>query len=141
MTCTSFTIPQLCSSFRLLLTFERATSSVSTISSAFRGFGEIYSRAWICATVRLIPQRVPISPQWRMNLVATGERRSTAVPLFLSKQNIQNDGERVKRRTCEKPRGGDRGGFTESRLWMGYLGLSPGRLLGLLDQDELPVLV
>src|SRR5713101_3409192 len=30
--------------------------------------------AWTCATVRFTPQRAPISPQWRMNFCATGER-------------------------------------------------------------------
>src|SRR5215469_7813979 len=47
-------------------TFDRATSRVRAISSAGRGWGERNRRAWIWATVRLIPQRVPISPQWRM---------------------------------------------------------------------------
>ena len=38
-------------------------AQVVVISSAFRGSGEIYSKAWIWATLRLIPQRVPIFPQ------------------------------------------------------------------------------
>src|SRR6188768_340926 len=82
-------MPQPWSSFRLLLTFERATLSVAAISSAFTGLGEMKSRAWIWATVRLIPQRIPISPQWRMNFCWTG--LSVAMfPLFLSEQNLQN---------------------------------------------------
>src|SRR6516225_7747527 len=65
---------QPCSSRRLVLTFERATARVSEISSAGSGCGERNSRAWTCATVRLMPQRVPISPQWRMNFWAIGVR-------------------------------------------------------------------
>src|SRR5208282_1192164 len=68
---TIFTIPQPCSSLRLVLTLERATASVSTMSSAFNGRGEMNSSAWTWATVRLMPQRVPISPQWRMNFCWT----------------------------------------------------------------------
>src|SRR6266404_472498 len=60
-------IPQLSSSRIEVLTLERATFSVSAICSAFIGSGARKSSAWIWATVRLIPQRVPISPQWRMN--------------------------------------------------------------------------
>ena len=56
----------------LVLTFERATPSVSTISSAFNGLGEMNKRAWVWATVRLMPQRVPISPQWRIKFCWTG---------------------------------------------------------------------
>jgi PAS domain S-box-containing protein len=48
------------------------------------GRGDRNSSAWICATVRLMPQRVPISPQWRMNFVATGERASISSPSFIS---------------------------------------------------------
>src|SRR6266566_10040540 len=66
-------MPQFCSSWRLLLTLERAIARVVAISSAGNGRGERKRRAWIWATVRLIPQRVPISPQWRMNFWATGE--------------------------------------------------------------------
>src|SRR5271165_260678 len=62
------------SSRRLVLTLERATARVVEISSAGRGWGERKRRAWTWATVRLMPQRVPISPQWRMNFWATGER-------------------------------------------------------------------
>src|SRR5712692_4824954 len=65
-------MPQPCSSRRLVLTFERATDSVVAISSAGTGCGDRNSSAWTCATVRLMPQRVPISPQWRMNFWATG---------------------------------------------------------------------
>ena len=39
MTCATLTSPQLCSSFKLVLTFERATFSVSAISSAGTGPG------------------------------------------------------------------------------------------------------
>src|ERR1700761_6849498 len=67
-------MPQPCNSLRLVLTFERATPSASMISSACRGLGEMNRRACTCATVRLMPQRVPISPQWRMNFCWTGER-------------------------------------------------------------------
>src|SRR5271157_3596025 len=49
-----------------VLTFDRATLSVAAISSAGTARGDRYSSAWICATVRLIPHRVPISPQCRM---------------------------------------------------------------------------
>src|ERR1700722_16330413 len=41
ITWTSFTMRQPCNSLRLLLTLERATSSVSLISLALSGFGEI----------------------------------------------------------------------------------------------------
>jgi hypothetical protein len=47
----------------LVLTFERATSRVSPISSAGNGFGESIRSACTCATERLIPHRQPISPQ------------------------------------------------------------------------------
>src|SRR6266852_5250493 len=67
-------MPQPCSSRRLVLTLDRATLSVAAISSAWSGRGERNSKAWTCATVRLMPQRVPISPQWRMNFCATGVR-------------------------------------------------------------------
>src|SRR5256884_662287 len=63
---------QPCNSRKLVLTFERATASVSEISSAGSGCGERNSSACTCATVRLIPQRVPISPQCKMNFWATG---------------------------------------------------------------------
>src|SRR6478736_8930866 len=82
-------MPQPWSSLRLLLTFERATLSVAAISSALTGLGEMKSRAWIWATVRLMPQRIPISPQWRMNFCWTG-LSVAMLPLFLSEQNLQN---------------------------------------------------
>jgi hypothetical protein len=56
----------------LLLTLERATPRLSQISSAGSGLGAIINKAWTCATARLIPQRQPISPQWRMNFSMTG---------------------------------------------------------------------
>src|ERR1041385_4851027 len=59
-------MPQVSSSRMDVLTFDRATLNVSAISSAGSAFGDRYNNAWICATVRLIPQRVPISPQWSM---------------------------------------------------------------------------
>src|SRR5260370_18463645 len=65
-------MPQPCSRRRLGLTFETATASVLDISSAGTGRGERNRSACTCATVRLMPQRVPISPQWRMNFWATG---------------------------------------------------------------------
>ena len=71
-TCTTRTIRHPCSSRRLVLTFERATASVSEISSAGSGCGDRNSSACTCATVRLMPQRVPISPQCKMNFWATG---------------------------------------------------------------------
>jgi len=43
----TLTIPQFCSSLRLLLTFDLATPSFSQISSAWRGRSEMKSRAWI----------------------------------------------------------------------------------------------
>src|SRR5271169_2282722 len=61
-----------CSSRKLVLTFDRATASVSEISSAGSGCGDKKSSACTCATVRLMPQRVPISPQCKMNFWATG---------------------------------------------------------------------
>src|SRR5882762_5160368 len=67
------TIRQPCNSRRLVLTLDRATDRVRAISSAAMGWEERNRRAWTWATVRLIPQRVPISPQWRMNFWAAGE--------------------------------------------------------------------
>src|SRR3984893_19290146 len=67
------TIRQPCNSRRLVLTLERATDKVRAISSAAIGRGDRNRRAWTWATVRLMPQRVPISPQWRMNFWAAGE--------------------------------------------------------------------
>src|SRR6266566_9990799 len=64
---------QPCSSRRLVLTLDRATAKVSAISSAGSGWGERNNSACTWATVRLMPQRVPISPQWRMNFWATRE--------------------------------------------------------------------
>src|SRR5579871_1596110 len=99
------TMPQPWSSRRLVLMLERATESVSVISSAGRGFGERKRRAWTWATVRLMPHLVPISPQWRMNFCWTGvrwgvgwwsgvmdglfRRDNSLQRLFLYKQNIQ----------------------------------------------------
>src|ERR1039458_3815082 len=74
MTCTTLTTPQDWSSLRLLLTWERATPSADTISSADSGLGEKYSKAWICATMRLMPQRAPISPQCKTSFSMTGSR-------------------------------------------------------------------
>ena len=56
-------MPQVSSSRMDVLTLDRATLNVSAISTAGSAFGDRYSSACICATVRLIPQRVPISPQ------------------------------------------------------------------------------
>src|SRR6202035_5284906 len=67
------TILQPCNSRRLVLTLERATDKVRAISSAAIGVGDRNRRAWTWATVRLTPQRVPISPQCRMNFWAAGE--------------------------------------------------------------------
>src|SRR6266403_1546490 len=71
-TCTTRTIRQPCNSRKLVLTFERATASVAEISSAGTGRGDRNSSACTYATVRLIPHRVPISPQCKMNFCATG---------------------------------------------------------------------
>src|SRR5271163_2175165 len=65
-------MPHPCNSRRLVLTLERATDKVLEISSAGNGCGERNNSACTCATVRLIPHLVPISPQWRMNFCATG---------------------------------------------------------------------
>jgi hypothetical protein len=65
-------MPHACNSRRLVLTFDRATDSVSEISSAGTGFGARNSNACTCATVRLMPHFVPISPQCKMNFCATG---------------------------------------------------------------------
>src|ERR1700736_6695915 len=72
------------SSRRLVLTLERATARITAISSAGSGRGETKSRAWICATVRLMPQRVPISPQWRTNFWAVGESGGLCVCSVIS---------------------------------------------------------
>src|SRR5712671_3386212 len=80
--CVTRTMPQPCRSRRLVLTLERATPSVEAISSALSGRGERNSNAWIWATVRLMPQRVPISPQWRMNFCWTGDRYFIGFCLF-----------------------------------------------------------
>src|SRR6266481_2349172 len=71
-TCTTRTIRHPCNSRKLVLTFDRATASVSEISSAGNGLGDKKSNACTCATVRLIPHRVPISPQCKINFCATG---------------------------------------------------------------------
>ena len=55
-----------------MLTLERAMPRVAAMFSAGSGPGERKRRAWIWATVRLMPQRVPISPQCRMNFCCTG---------------------------------------------------------------------
>src|SRR5258708_18486459 len=67
------TIRHPCNSRRLVLTLERATDKVRAISSAGIGREDRNRSAWTWATVRLMPQRVPISPQWRMNFWAAGE--------------------------------------------------------------------
>ena len=71
-TCTTRTILHPCNSRRLVLTFDRATANVSEISSAGSGCGDKNSSACTCATVRLMPHLVPISPQCKMNFWATG---------------------------------------------------------------------
>jgi len=65
--------PHPSSSRRLVLTFDRATDKVSAISSASNGRSAKYNNAKICATVRLIPHFVPISPQCRTNRVIVGD--------------------------------------------------------------------
>jgi hypothetical protein len=54
---------QPCNCVRLLLKLKRVTERESAISS--RSALREYSWACLCATVRLIPQRVPISTQCR----------------------------------------------------------------------------
>src|SRR4029077_6900114 len=83
---TARTIRQPCSSWRLVLTFDRATESVRAISSACSGLGERNRSACTWATVRLTPQRVPISPQWRINFSATGVRVAVLVVSVISVQ-------------------------------------------------------
>src|SRR5260221_14652822 len=61
-----------CNSRRLVLTLERATDRVRAISSAAIGREDRNRSAWTWATVRLMPQRGPISPQWRRNFWAAG---------------------------------------------------------------------
>src|SRR5215472_6694894 len=83
-------MPQACSSRRLVLTLDRATANVLAISSACRGFGERNSKACTCATVRLMPQRVPISPQCRTNRCSIGESGMlVSFPYFLLLQKLQ----------------------------------------------------
>src|ERR1043166_1189753 len=83
-------MPQFWSSRRLVLVLERAMPRVSAISSAGRGFSERKRRACTWATVRLMPQRVPISPQCRMNFCATGERFAISISLFCLNRNKRN---------------------------------------------------
>src|ERR1700722_20348660 len=64
-------MPQPSSSRIDVLTFDRATLSVWAISSAGNARGDRYNSAWICATVRLIPHLVPISPQCKMHCFCT----------------------------------------------------------------------
>src|SRR5450830_770240 len=94
-TCVTLTRPQLCSSFRLLLTFERATPSVSTICSAFSGALARNSSAWICATVRFTPQRVPISPQCRMYFCSV-ELKAMIFSYFCRYRNFRLNEKNVK---------------------------------------------
>src|SRR5262249_38761261 len=64
--------------------------NVLAISSACRGFGERNSKACTCATVRLMPQRVPISPQCRTNRCSIGESGMlVSFPYFLLFQKLQ----------------------------------------------------
>src|SRR5438874_2869407 len=80
---------------------------VVAICSAASGRGERKSKAWIWATVRLIPQRVPISPQWRMNFCATGESFFIYILSYLSKKKLVKMRREVKEnvapRTTEFP--------------------------------------
>src|SRR5262245_32830735 len=82
--CATFTIPQPCSSRRLVLTFERATPSVAAISSAWRGRADRKRRAWIWATVRLMPHFAPISPQVTTKRSCRGVRPDLAVLSVIS---------------------------------------------------------
>src|SRR6266478_6631734 len=106
-TCTTRTILHPCSSRRLVLTFDRATASVSEISSAGSGTGDRNSNACTCATVLLMPQRVTFTPQRKINFFPTGVNEFfvgslifalppvvsflsfSSCPLFLLLQNIQ----------------------------------------------------
>src|SRR5450830_1129553 len=96
ITCVMRARPQLCNSFRLLLTFERATFNVSAISSAVKGALARNSSAWICDTVRLTPQRVPISPQWSMYFCVVG-LSSMDFSYFCRYRNVRRNENRVKR--------------------------------------------
>src|SRR2546430_14410854 len=86
--CPTRTIPPPCSSRKLVLTFERATASVAEISSAGSGCGDRNNRACTCATVRLIPHRVPISPQCKMNFCATGVKLFFVGSLIFALPNL-----------------------------------------------------
>src|ERR1700704_4066249 len=96
-------IPQFWSSRRLVLILDRATPRVLAISSAGNGFSERKRRAWTWATVRFIPQRVPISPQWRMNFWATGGRSFMACQSFLSRQKLEKELPRAREKFQRAP--------------------------------------
>src|SRR5471032_550831 len=121
ITCVMRARPQLCNSFRLLLTFERATFKVSAMSSAVKGSLARNSSAWICDTVRLTPQRVPISPQWRIYFCVVG-LSSMTFSYFCRYRNVRRYGTRVKH---------------DSSITCGRL--AHGTQKGLLRNVQLPV--
>src|SRR5262245_6373760 len=93
------TMPQPCSSRRLVLTFDRATPRDAAMASAWSGTGDRNRSAWIWATVRLMPHRVPISPQCRMNFSWTGLSLCCFVMSVISvNTEITDNMETVKRR-------------------------------------------
>src|ERR671919_96604 len=95
--CTS---PQLCSSLRLVLTLERATPSVSAISSACIGRSARKRRPWIWETVRFTPHLVPISPQCRMNFSEVGSRSMAFLVFVISvytEHTVTPDGRQLRR--------------------------------------------
>src|SRR5581483_2846340 len=89
-------MPHPCNSRRLVLTLDRATARVLAISSACRGLGERKSSACTWATVRLIPQRVPISPQCRMKRCSTGVSSIGIVRYFCQYRKYRNERAEVK---------------------------------------------
>src|SRR5215475_5711833 len=82
-------MPQPCNSRKLVLTLERATESVFAISSACSGLGETNRSACTWATVRLMPQRVPISPQCRTKRCSIDERAISVVRKFCTNRNYR----------------------------------------------------
>src|ERR1700685_3011196 len=105
-------MPQVSSSRIDVLTFDRATLKVSAISSAGSARGDRYSKAWICATVRLIPHRVPISPQCKMYCFCTPVKVDisllsvqTESPEYSLQVNLRTISARRRRNPPESPMG------------------------------------
>src|SRR5712692_7649730 len=159
-------IRQPVSSRRLVLALERATPSVRAISSAGSGSGERSSRAWICATVRLTPHWVPISPQWRTKRCSTGLRsisseisvRTEIIRIRRAREGSAQPGQQVLRGALGDPdrvlTGHDDHQLCEAQLDMpqevldraGEIGAVPAVLRGVADltgvaADRLAVLL